>query len=337
VKTEKTVSTPAEPRTYHLLSPRPYPARLSLVFPVYNEETVIPFLRREIEAFVEQVKSETEVVLVNDGSSDKSLDGLLAWASEEPRIKVVHLSRNFGHQIAATAGLDRASGDAIVLMDADLQDPLPVVHQMIERYCEGYDVVYGQREVRAGETRLKLLTAWGFYRLMRLLVYSDLPVDTGDFRLISSRCLKGLRSMRETHRFLRGMVAWVGYPQFALKYKRAPRVSGNTKYPYSKLLTLAWTAATSFSTLPLKLCWLFGCLVGVFGLEEGLRSVLAVIFGWPTFRGWTSLMVLTSIIGSVVLMSLGILGQYVGKIYEQSKGRPLYLVSRTFNLDDDEN
>jgi polyisoprenyl-phosphate glycosyltransferase len=322
--------------TYHLLEQRAYPERLSLVIPVFNEEEVIPFLRRELEIFMGEVSAETEIVLVNDGSSDRTLDGLLAWASEDARIKIVHLSRNFGHQIAATAGLDHVSADAIVLIDADLQDPLPVVHRMIERYCEGYDVVYGQRAAREGESLFKRITAWAFYRLMRMLVYADLPTDTGDFRLISRRCLSGLQSMRETHRFLRGMVTWVGYPQVAVKYTRAARVGGQTKYPLRKMLSFAWTAATSFSTLPLKLSWIFGCLVGLFGIEEGVRAVLAALLGWYAVPGWTSLMVVTSVVGSVLLMSIGVLGQYVGKIYEQSKGRPLYLVSRTFNLNEKE-
>ncbi len=318
--------------TYHLLQSRSTPHILSVVIPIYNEEESLPLLRRELEAFMTQLSGACEIVLVNDGSSDRTLDGLLQWAREDQRVKVLHLSRNFGHQLAATAGLDHAAGDAIVLIDADLQDPLPVVHEMIERYRQGYDVVYGQRAARAGESWFKRFTAWAFYRLMKFLVYSDLPVDTGDFRLISRECLAGLQSMRETHRFLRGMVAWAGYPQIAVKYERAPRVRGQTKYPLRKMLAFAWTAATSFSTLPLKLSWMFGCLVGLFGIEEGIRAVLAALLGWYLVPGWTSLMVVTSIIGAVLLMSIGVLGQYVGKIYEQAKGRPLYLVARTYNL-----
>ena len=196
-----------------------------------------------------------------------------AWAMQDSRVKVLHLSRNFGHQIASTAGLDYASGHAIVLLDADLQDPLPVIHRMIARYCEGYDVVYGQREHRQGESPFKLFTAWAFYRIMRTLVYKGLPVDTGDFRLMSRECLSGLQAMRETHRFLRGMVAWLGYPQCALKYERAPRAAGATKYPFTKMLAFAWTAATSFSTLPLQISIVLGVIIGLFGLARSSPGI----------------------------------------------------------------
>lgn len=318
--------------THHILQPRPAPARLSLVIPMYNEEVVVDFLRAELQAFMRDVSAEMEVILVNDGSSDGTIEKLAAWAAEDRRIKVLQLSRNFGHQVASTAGLDYATGDAVVLIDADLQDPLPVVHQMIERYREGYDVVYGQRGARQGESAVKLFTAWAFYRVMRLMVYKSLPLDAGDFRLISRECLNGLKTMRETHRFLRGMVAWVGYPQFALQYQRASRVAGETKYPLRRMLALAWTAATSFSTVPLQISIVLGLITGLIGIEEGVRAILAALFGWYAVPGWTSLMVVTSIIGSALLISVGILGQYVGKIYEQSKERPLYLVSRTFNI-----
>jgi dolichol-phosphate mannosyltransferase len=318
--------------TYHILRPRPHPNKLSLVIPLYNEEAVVDFLRAEVERFMSEVSCEMEVILVNDGSCDRTIDKILAWASEDHRIKVVHLSRNFGHQLALTAGLDYATGDAIAVIDADLQDPLQVIHQMIERYREGYDVVYGQRKVRQGESVGFKVSAWAFYRLMRFMIYKRLPLDTGDFRLVSRECLDGLQRMRETHRFLRGMVAWVGYPQFALQYERAGRIAGETKYPLRKLLALAWTAATSFSTVPLQISIVLGLVVGLLGIEEAIRALLAAALGWYIPSGWTSLMVVTSLIGSALLISVGILGQYVGKIYEQSKDRPLYLVSRTFNI-----
>ena len=319
--------------TQHLLHPRPYPAKLSLVVPMYNEEAVVSHLRTAIEDFALAVPCVMEVVLVNDGSTDQTLRLLVAWAAADSRIKVLHLSRNFGHQVATTAGLDHTSGDAIVMMDADLQDPLTVTHQMLERYCEGYDVVYGQRESRAGESAHKRFTAWLFYRIMRAFVYGRLPVDVGDFRLISRECLDAVSQMRETHRFLRGMVAWVGFPQVAVKYHRRPRVAGSTKYPLRKMLTFSWIAAVSFSTIPLRLSMIMGAAVGILGLEEGARALLAYSLGWYTVPGWTSLTVIVSLIGSAMLMSIGILGEYVAKLYEQSKGRPLYIVARAFNVD----
>jgi len=322
----------ADSITNHLLAPRKRPARLSLVIPMYNEEAVIAPLRDAVDSFAHTLWCDVELVLVNDGSSDQTLPRLAEWAASDSRVRVLHLSRNFGHQIAATAGLDHATGDAVVLLDADLQDPLFVIHQMIDRYCDGYDVVYGQRESRAGESAYKRFTAWAFYRIMRALVYRELPPDVGDFRLISRACLDAVKQMRETHRFLRGMVAWVGFPQAAVAYRREARVAGSTKYPLRKMLAFSWIAATSFSTLPLRLSMIFGTLVGMLGIEEGIRAALAHFLGWYTVPGWTSLTVLVSLIGSALLISIGILGEYVAKLYEQSKGRPLYIVARTFGV-----
>jgi polyisoprenyl-phosphate glycosyltransferase len=323
---------PTQNQTYNLLQPRPYPGLLSLVIPMYNEDAALPFLRKALEQFMSEVPSETEVILVNDGSSDSTLPLVAVWAAEDPRVKVVALSRNFGHQIASTAGLDFASGDAVVILDADLQHPLKVIHEMIRRYCEGYDVAYAAGLVRLGEGWFKRFSAWTFYRLMRGLVYKRLPADAGDFRLISKGCLEGLRRMRETHRFLRGMVAWVGYAQIAIPYERSPRIAGQSKYPLRNMLAFAWTAATSFSTLPLRISTIMGFLVTLFGIEEVLRVLLANVFHWYTVRGWSSLMVAVCIIGGTQLMTIGILGEYVGKIYEQAKDRPLYLVAHTLNL-----
>jgi polyisoprenyl-phosphate glycosyltransferase len=319
-------------QSFHLLEPRPYPARLSLVIPMYNEEAVVPLLRSALEQFMAEISAETEIILVNDGSCDSTLARIASWAAEDARVKVVHFSRNFGHQSACTAGLDFASGQAVVVLDADLQHPLRVIHEMIRRYCEGYDVAYAAGLLRQGETWFKRFSAWFFYRLMRSLVYNQLPADAGDFRLISRDCLDGLRQMRETHRFLRGMVAWVGYAQIAIPYERGSRVAGETKYPLRKMLSFAWTAATSFSILPLRISTIMGLMVTVFGLVEVVRAVLAHFLHWYTVTGWTSLIVTICVIGGSLLISIGILGEYVGKLYEQSKGRPLYLVARTLNF-----
>jgi polyisoprenyl-phosphate glycosyltransferase len=318
--------------TFHLLKSREYPAKLSIVIPMFNEEDMVDQLRLALEKFLKEIRCEAEVILVNDGSFDATLVKLTDWGRNDERIKVIHLSRNFGHQIAATAGLDYAKGDAVVLMDADLQDPLSVVHEMIDRYCDGYDVIYGQRRKREGETALKLFTAWFFYRLMRSLVDARLPVDTGDFRLISRECLDGLRQMREVHRFLRGMTVWIGFSQIAVLYQRAPRLAGKTKYSLYKMLAFAWTAASSFSALPLRLSVYLGAVVGLFGIEEVVRALLASILKWYVVPGWTSLMIVTCIIGSAILLSIGMVGEYVARIYEESKGRPLYLVAGTTNI-----
>ncbi|MBV9505493.1 MAG: glycosyltransferase family 2 protein [Acidobacteriia bacterium] len=317
-------------RTRHLLRARPYPAKLSIVVPMYNEEEVAGAFRAAVTAFFSEVACPCEVVLVNDGSTDSTISQLVEWSAADPRVKVLHLSRNFGHQIAATAGLDHATGDAVVLIDADLQDPLPVIHQMIMRYCEGYDVIYGRRESRAGETAHKRFTAWVFYRVMRTLVYRDLPIDTGDFRLISRECLDALNTMRETHRFLRGMIAWVGWPQIDVPYHRHARAAGTTKYSLLKMLSFAWTAATSFSAVPLRASIFAGVLVGLLGIEEALRAMAAWLFGWYTVPGWSSLMVVTSLIGSMTLISIGIVGEYLAHVYEEAKDRPLYMVARVY-------
>jgi glycosyltransferase involved in cell wall biosynthesis len=326
---------PTDSVTSHLLVRRKNPARLSLVIPIYNEEAVVAALREAVDNFARTVPGEVELILVNDGSSDQTLALLADWAASDGRVRVLHLSRNFGHQIAATAGLDHATGDAVVLLDADLQDPLSVIHQMIERFCDGYDVVYGQRESRAGESPYKRLTAWMFYRIMRNLVYRELPPDVGDFRLISRQCLGAVKQMRETHRFLRGMVAWVGFPQVAVVYRRHPRVAGSTKYPFRKMLAFSWVAATSFSTLPLRLSVIMGVVVGIIGIEEGIRALRAYFVDQDTVPGWTSLTVLVALIGSSMLVSIGILGEYIAKLYEQSKERPLYIVARTFGMGSD--
>jgi len=317
----------------YLLQPRSYPAKLSLVIPMYNEEAVVPFLRSAVAQFVSALPSETEVLLVNDGSMDSTLKQIVEWANEDSHVKVVNFSRNFGHQIALTAGLDYATGDAVVTLDADLQHPFNVIHRMIERYCEGYDVIYGQRQVRRGETWIKRFSAWLFYRLMRAFVHKDLPVDSGDFRLLSRPCLNGLQQMRETHRFVRGMVAWVGFPQIGVQYEQAARVAGNTKYTWERMVNFAWTAATSFSIVPLKASTWLGVIVTLVGLGEAIHALLAKFFHWYVVPGWTSLTVLVSILGGATLVSIGVLGEYVGKLYEQTKSRPLYLVSQTVNID----
>lgn len=319
-------------QTRHWLEPRDYPRLLSLVIPIYNEQEALPFLRERLTAFLNTLPCAAEVLLVNDGSRDASLDQLVRWSRQDARIKVFNLARNFGHQIAVTAGLDYANGDAVVVMDADLQDPPEVIRLMLDEYRRGFDVVYGQRSSRKGETAFKKLTAWAFYRVMRVMVHKDLPVDTGDFRLVSRACLDAVRAMRETHRFLRGMIAWVGFPQTAVRYERDSRVAGETKYPFHKMLRLAWTAAVSFSPLPLRASFWLGFSIALIGMAEAANAVIRTLLGLYVVPGWTSLLVVTCLIGGSILISIGVLGEYVGRIFEASKERPLYLVASQFGV-----
>jgi len=319
------------PATRHLLHPRPDPALLSLIIPAYNEEAVVPLLRDRLKTFIDTLACDVEVLIIDDGSSDRTLELLLDWSRADERIKVLGLARNFGHQAAVTAGLDAAAGDAAVIMDADLQDPLEAINDMIERYRQGYDVVYGQRISRDGETLFKRATAWLFYRFMRYFIHKDLPPDAGDFRLISRPCLDALKSMRETHRFLRGMTAWVGFPQTAVKYHRQPRAAGQTKYPFWKMARFAWTAAVSFSPAPLRLSLAGGMTVALASLGYLLYAIVRALFWRDTEKGWPSLVAVVCFIGGAILVSIGILGEYIGRIFEESKGRPLYIISERAN------
>jgi dolichol-phosphate mannosyltransferase len=317
--------------TRNFLTSRSDPKLLSIVMPFYDEEEIFALLRPRLTEFLDNSPYPCEVVAVNDGSSDRTIELLVDWCKADSRIKVLNLSRNFGHQYASTAGIDHASGEAIVLIDADLQDPLEVIHQMVEQYRNGYDVVCGQRVARSGEGVFKKFTAWVFYRSMRVFFLKSLPQDVGDFRLMSRRCLNSLREMHELHRFLRGMVAWVGYPQTCVRYERQPRGAGETKYPFRKMLRLAVTAAVSFSALPLRLSFLGAGMMTLVAFEEAIRA-LVVHFSGKTVPGWTSLMVVLCLSNAALMIAVGILGEYVGRIYEEGKGRPLYLVADAWNL-----
>ena len=317
--------------THDNLKPRNNPDLLSIVIPCYNEQESIPLLCSRVANFIDGSPYPCEVIVVNDGSSDGTIELLTKWCKEDERIKVLSLSRNFGHQYAATAGIDYAAGDAIVLIDADLQDPLEVVHRMVEQYRKGYDVICGQRVARSGENVFKKFSAWLFYRCMRIFFLKALPPDVGDFRLMSRRCVESLRSMRELHRFLRGMVAWVGYPQTCVAYEREKRAAGITKYPLRKMVRLALTAAVSFSALPLRISFLGAGIMTLVATEEAGRALLEHFAG-KTVPGWTSLMVVLCLSNAALMIAVGILGEYVGRIYEEGKGRPLYLVADTWNV-----
>lgn len=315
----------------YLLTPRCNPTLLSIVMPFYNEEEMFPLLRPRLTEFMDRSPYPCEVIAVNDGSSDRTIDLLVEWGQSDPRIKILSLSRNFGHQYASTAGIDHAAGEAIVLIDADLQDPLEVIHRMVEQYRNGYDVICGQRITRSGEGVFKKFSAWFFYRFMRAFFLESLPPDVGDFRLMSRRCVESLSGMRELHRFLRGMVAWVGYPQTCVQYERQPRGAGSTKYPFVKMFRLACTAAFSFSALPLRLSFAGAGVMTLIAVVEAIRAIVAHFAG-RTVAGWTSLMVVICLSNAALMIAVGILGEYVGRIYEESKGRPLYVVAQSWNV-----
>jgi glycosyltransferase involved in cell wall biosynthesis len=304
---------------------------LSLIIPVYNEEEIIAELDRRLKAFLREVDEAWEVVFVDDGSQDRTSEMLNELASAEPRYKVISFSRNFGHQLAITAGMDRAEGDAVVIMDADLQDPPEVVTEMIEKWREGYDVVYGQRSVRHGESVFKRATAAAFYRLLRALLPIEIPLDAGDFRLMSRRVILSMRALREQHRFVRAMVSWVGFKQTAVRYERPERFAGETKYPLRKMLRFAIDGITSFSIIPLRIATWLGLLSGVVAIVTSGWALYAAIAG-ETVPGWATIMIAVALAASAQLIMTGILGEYIGRIYEEVKRRPLYVVADTLNL-----
>jgi len=305
-------------------------ALISVVVPFFNEEgNVAEMLRRTSDVLhrvVLEAGDDYEIVAVNDGSRDGTLATLRAAQLAQPRLVVVDLSRNFGHQIAATAGLETARGDAVILMDGDLQDPPELIERFLAKWREGYDVVYATRRARHGENRFKLLTANVFYRVIRRLTNVEIPVDTGDFRLMSRRVVDALGQTRERHRFLRGLVSWVGFKQTGIEYDRDARFSGATKYPISKMLRFAFDGITSFSEIPLRFATYLGFVVSAFAFVY-TAIVIGFKFAGLNEPGYTSMMVAILFLGGVQLIGIGILGEYVGRIYDQIKGRPLYLVS----------
>jgi glycosyltransferase involved in cell wall biosynthesis len=305
---------------------------ISIVIPLYNEEGNVATLLERVVGVVEHLPGRPtyEIVLVNDGSRDGTLGSIREQMQRHANIVLVNLSRNFGHQLAATAGLDVAQGDVVVLMDGDLQDPPELIAQFIERYQAGYDVVYAVRRSRKGESGFKLFTARLFYRIIKRLTNIAIPVDTGDFRLMSRRVVDALKRSRERHRFLRGMVSWVGYKQIGVEYDREERLSGTTKYPVSKMFKFAIDGITSFSDVPLRFASYLGFTVSTAAF---IYAIIIIIFkafhlGTPEYaRGWASTMVAILFLGGVQLIGIGILGEYIGRIYDEVKARPLYIIS----------
>lgn len=309
---------------------------LSLVLPIYNEEAVLPELHARLQEFLTELVSSgrvetAEVVFVNDGSRDGSMRLLREYAAEDPRYRVISFARNFGHQRAITAGIDRARGEAVVIMDADLQDPPEVVLRMVDKWREGFDVVYAKRGKRVGESWFKLITAAAFYRIFAAMIPIQVPLDTGDFRLMGRNVVLALRKLRETHRFVRGMVSWVGFRQTGITYDRAARYAGETKYPLRKMLAFAADGIASFSVAPLRFATWIGILSGFLSVVYGASSVFTYYVLGRNVPGWTTLVLLIVFSFSVELFLIGILGDYVGRIYEEVKRRPLYVVAEVID------
>jgi dolichol-phosphate mannosyltransferase len=303
---------------------------------MHNEEAVLPLLRQQMTKIQDALVCSVELILVDDGSTDQTYAMMNDWAAADASVKLIALSRNFGHQVAITAGMDASSGDAVVIMDADLQDPPSLIPAMISEYCEGYDVVYGQRTEREGETWFKRATASVFYRFMRRFVDRRLPADTGDFRLISRRVVESLRRIREHDRFVRGIVAWVGFPQKALPYRRAGRAAGTTKYPLMRMFSLAFDAVISASNLPLRLVLWGGAVACTLSFALLVRTMLGYL--WDPYGGalgWAAIAGLTGWFGGAILFAIGILGIYVSKIHTEVRGRPLYLVRHSVNFSEE--
>ena len=300
---------------------------LSVVVPCFNEEEVIGETIRRLQAFCDSlVNLRVELIFVDDGSHDRTRQLLRDFAAADDRVRVIGFARNFGHQIAVTAGIEAASGDAVVLIDADLQDPPEVVHQMIAKWREGYDVVYGTRTERPGESAFKLATARAFYRLLNRLSDVPIPLDTGDFRLMSRPVVETLKAMPERDRFVRGMVSWVGFRQIALPYRRAERFAGESKYPLRKMLRFATDGILSFSIKPLQMSITMGLLAAVLAMTGIAYALYLRIFTSVWVEGWTALMIAVLFLGGVQLICVGILGEYIGRIYNEVKRRPLYVV-----------
>jgi dolichol-phosphate mannosyltransferase len=301
---------------------------ISVVLPCFNELPNLPELRRRLVSVLEATGRSFEILFVDDGSADGSFDTMAAYAAEDPRLRAVRLSRNFGHQMALTAGVDRARGRCVAVMDADLQDPPELLSGMLAKLDEGYEVVYAQRTAREGESAFKRATAHLFYRLLRRWTNVDIPVDTGDFRLLGPRAVAAFRSLRERHRFIRGMTAWVGFRQVGVPYVRPARQRGETKYPLRKMVRFALDALTSFSHVPLQLGTWLGFAVSLFAFLYIVVVLVLKVLGINE-RGWTTLMGWILLLGGVQLMLIGVLGEYLGRIYDEVKQRPNFIVRRS--------
>ena len=307
--------------------------RYSIIAPAYNEEEVLPEFYRRVREVMDGLGEPWELVVVNDGSSDTTSEVLNQLHAQDPRVCVVDFARNFGHQIAVIAGLDHARGEAVVVIDTDLQDPPEVIADLIARWKDGYQVVYGVRSEREGETWFKLFTARLFYRLIGALTDVDIPPDAGDFRLLDRQVVEDMRRMRERRRFIRGMTSWVGYRQTGVSYSRHARFAGETKYPFRKMFRLALDAVTGFSGFPLKLATICGSILLVFGMVFGLVLLAIRLTGNAPLEGQGITLVAIFVLGGTQLLFLGIIGEYIARIYDEVRGRPLYTVKELVGFD----
>jgi polyisoprenyl-phosphate glycosyltransferase len=306
---------------------------IAVVIPCYNEEGNLRETHRRVSQTLANAGVEYEIVYVDDGSRDATPGLVRELQASDPHVRVVYLSRNFGHQVAVTAGLAHTRADAAVIMDADLQDPPEVVGDMIRRWQDGYEVVYGVRTDREGETRFKLLTAKLFYRLIHSLSDTEIPLDTGDFRLLDRKVVDAIVAMPERDRFVRGMVSWAGFRQIGVPYRRAPRFAGETKYPLGKMVRFALDGIFSFSAKPLRLSTLMGLISAGLALLAIVYALGMRLFTQRWVTGWTALIIAILFLGGVQLISLGIIGEYIGRLYGEAKRRPLYLVRETLGMD----
>ncbi|KPL76203.1 glycosyltransferase family 2 protein [Levilinea saccharolytica] len=300
----------------------------SIIAPVYNERESLPVLLDRLQGVMDTTGESWELILVDDGSTDGSTEIIRALGEQDERVRPVIFARNFGHQIAVTAGLDYSRGQAVVIIDADLQDPPEVILELIAKWKEGFEVVYAVRGEREGETWFKKTTASLFYRLIYRITDVKIPLDTGDFRLMDRKVVNVMNQMRERHRFLRGMSSWVGFRQVGVTYRRAARFAGVTKYPFSKMLRLALNAITSFSYFPLQLATYMGFFAAGLSILTIPVIVVMRLIGQQAFFGQATTLVAVLLLGGVQLISLGILGEYLGRVYDEVKGRPLYIVSQ---------
>ena len=301
--------------------------RYSFVVPVHNEELVLPELHRRLAAVLDRLGEDSEVTLIDDGSTDRSWQIIEEIHLRDERFCGIQLSRNFGHQLAITAGIDLAQGDAVIVMDADLQDPPEVVLDMVKLWQEGYEIVYGVRDDRSTDTWFKRTSASWFYRLLNRLSDVDIPPNVGDFRLVDRRVAEAFREMRESSRFVRAMYSWVGFRQVGVPYRRDTRYAGTTKYPLRKMLKLAGDAVFGFSQLPLRLALRVGVLTSVLAVLCGVAAAGLKMFGAFTVPGWTSILLAVCLLGGLQIAFLGVIGQYIGRIFSETLDRPLYIVS----------